>query len=135
MEKIYIDGEGAILGRLASFAAKQALLGNEIIILNTEKIVISGDKNKIVEKYTQMRKKGGRSRKGPKHSKVSYSIVKRAIRGMVPNFREGDGRSAFKRIKCYDGVPKEFEKEKTIKLNTRPPVEFIDIKELSSRLG
>lgn len=133
-EKIIIDADGAILGRLASFAAKQSLLGNEVDIINVEKAIISGNKTDIIDKYKELRKKGGRSRKGPKHSKISYMIVKRAIRGMLPNFREGMGREAYKRIKCYEGIPKELEGKKTIKLKTNTPFKSIEIKKLSERL-
>ena len=41
MAKIIIDATGAIFGRLSSYAAKQALLGNEIVIINAEKHGIS----------------------------------------------------------------------------------------------
>ena len=41
--KIIIDAEGEIRGRVASFAAKQALQGNEIVILNSEKALVSGN--------------------------------------------------------------------------------------------
>ena len=33
---------------------------------------------------------------------------------MLPNYRVGRGRVAFKRIKCYVGIPKEFEESKKI---------------------
>ena len=39
--KIY-DGKGAVLGRLASKVAKEALQGEEIAILNCEEIIITG---------------------------------------------------------------------------------------------
>ena len=42
-----IDGKGAILGRLASYAAKEALKGEEIVILNCEEVIISGNKQMI----------------------------------------------------------------------------------------
>ena len=31
---------------------------------------------------------------------------------MLPNYRTGRGREAFKRIRCYEGLPKELEKTK-----------------------
>ena len=43
MAKIFIDAENSVRGRVASYAAKQALGGNEIIVLNSEKALISGD--------------------------------------------------------------------------------------------
>lgn len=105
---IIIDGTNAVLGRLASFAAKQALKGEEIIIVNCKEIIISGNKKGIEQKYLTLRKIGGHSQKGPKHSVNIEKIVKRTIRGMLPNHRFGRGRQAFKKIKCYKGLPEEF---------------------------
>lgn len=132
--KIIIDAEGEILGRLCSYSAKQALEGNEIAIINAEKSIISGNKNDIVKKYRELRAKGGRSRKGPHHSKSSEMLMKKAIRGMLPDFRWGEGKAAFSRIKCYAGVPKEFEKEKAIKLKINKPNKYIELKEVSDSL-
>ena len=39
-----IDGKNTVLGRLASFAAKEALKGEEIVVLNCEQVIITGNK-------------------------------------------------------------------------------------------
>ena len=109
-----IDGKNAILGRLASYAAKEALKGEEIVILNCQDIIITGNKQNILGKFKEQRSRMGSGQRGPRHIKTSDMIVKRVIRGMLPNFREGRGRDAFKRIKCYVGMPKEFENSKKI---------------------
>lgn len=36
------------------------------------------------------------------------------IRGMLPDYRKGRGRVAYKKIRCYIGVPKEFEHSEKI---------------------
>jgi large subunit ribosomal protein L13 len=132
--KIIIDAEGEIFGRLCSFAAKQALEGNEISIINCEKSIISGDKNVIISKYRESRARGGHSGKGPKHSKIVHHLMKKSIRGMLPDFRWGEGKAAFSRIKCYEGVPKEFAKEKAIKIKTNKPNRYITLKEVADVL-
>ncbi len=109
-----IDGKNAVLGRLASFAAKEALKGEEIVILNCGEIIITGNKRNIEKNFEAKAGRFGHSQKGPKHHKVSEKIVKRTIRGMLPDHRAGRGRIAFKKIKCYSGVPKEFEDSKKI---------------------
>jgi len=109
-----IDGKNAILGRLASYAAKEALKGEDIAIVNCEQIIITGNKRNIKENLEAKRKRVGTTQKGPKVSRTSEKIVKRAIRGMLPNYRVGRGRITFKRIKCYVGMPKEFEEHKKI---------------------
>jgi len=128
-----IDGNDATLGRLASFAAKQALKGDEIVILNCEKVIISGNKKRIKEDYEIKRGRVGSSQKGPKHSKTSDKIVKRTIRGMLPDHREGRGKEAYKRIKCYVGIPKEFQEAKKIVTKRKKDYKFIQIKEISKQ--
>ncbi|MFH1365243.1 MAG: 50S ribosomal protein L13 [archaeon] len=122
-----IDGEGAVLGRLASYAAKEALKGEEIIVLNSEKIIITGSKKWIEGEFTRKRQMAGTSQKGPRHSRPSYMIVKRTIRGMLPDHRTGTGRDAFKRIKCYVGFPEEFKDKKTIKIVGKEKNKFIKV--------
>ena len=115
MVKIILDANGGVFGRLCSFAAKKALEGNEVIIVNAEKTIITGNKKDVINKYRELRTKGGHSQKGPKHSKFTYRILKRGIRGMLPDHRKGIGKQAFSKIKCHDGIPKEFENEKMVK--------------------
>lgn len=109
-----IDGKNATLGRLASYVAKESLKGEDISIINCEQIIITGNKQDIKEEFEAKRKRVGSTQKGPKVSRTSEKIVKRTIRGMLPNYRTGRGRIAFKRIKCYTGIPKEFEESKRI---------------------
>ena len=125
-----IDGKNAILGRLASYVAKEALRGEEIIILNCEQIIITGNKKEIKEDFLEKRKKIGSGQKGPKYSRLSEKIVKRAIRGMLPNFRNGRGKEAYKRIKCYVGIPKEFEDKKRIISGKEKKTKFIRVKDI-----
>jgi large subunit ribosomal protein L13 len=126
-----IDGKNATLGRLASFAAKEALKGEEIAVVNCEEIIITGSKKNIEENFRKKAGRYGSSQKGPTHHKTSEKIVKRTIRGMVPNYREGRGREAFKRIKCYKGLPKEFENEKMIKAGKEKKGKYAKVKEFT----
>lgn len=126
-----IDGKNAVLGRLASYAAKEALRGEDIIIVNCEQIIITGNKRNIKENFETKRSRVGSSQKGPKLSKISEKIVKRTIRGMLPDHRKGRGKEAFKKIKCYVGVPKEFEGAKKIIAGKEKRSKFIQIKEIS----
>jgi large subunit ribosomal protein L13 len=130
MEKLIIDGEGAVFGRLCSYAAKQALEGKEIIILNSEKVIITGNRNNIIKKYIKLKGLGGTAQKGPYYSRVAFMILKRAIRGMLPDHRLGIGKQAFSRIKCYNGIPKEYEGQKLIKFPGTKNNKFIEVKEV-----
>lgn len=127
---IIIDGKNATLGRLASYAAKQALNGEEIIILNCEKVIITGRKRNIKSEFLKKREKVGSGQKGPKVSRNPEKIVKRAIRGMLPNHRKGRGKIAYRKIKCYSGIPEKFRNKKKIVSGKEKTSKFIRVKEL-----
>jgi large subunit ribosomal protein L13 len=126
-----IDGKNATLGRLASYAAKESLRGEEVVILNCEQIIISGNKKNIKEKFEKRREWIGSTQKGPKYSRNAEKLVKRTIRGMLPEHREGRGREAYKRIKCYTGVPKEFEGKHTISSGKEKKGKFVFVKDVA----
>jgi large subunit ribosomal protein L13 len=132
---IIIDADGATLGRLCTNAAKNLLNGEEIAIVNSEKAIISGKKQSIKNHYKQ-KIEVGTYRKGPFFPRMPDRIVKRSIRGMIP-YQTPHGRAAFKRLKCYIGIPKEFEGKKFEKIieAEKKPVDFITIGELSKSLG
>ena len=102
-----INAKDMIAGRLASYAAKKALLGEEIHIVNSELAVITGNKKDVLKKYQTKDKRGG-PHHGPFLQKIPYKFLKKMIRGML-TYKKGKGRDAYKRIKCYNGVPKEFQ--------------------------
>jgi len=135
LKRLVIDGEGQIMGRLASYAAKQALLGNEIAVLNSEKVIVTGTKEDIVEKFQLTRKIGGDRFQGPYPSRDTEKLMKRAIRRMLPDYRVGRGREAWKRIKCYNGSPEEFKNDKVITLEKKEiKCEYMTLSELKKLL-
>jgi large subunit ribosomal protein L13 len=125
-----IDGKNAVMGRLASYSVKEALKGEEIAIVNCEQIIITGNREFIEEDMQKRREMIGSGQKGPHISRTSEKIVKRAIRGMLPDHREGRGRDAFKRIKCYVGIPPEFKDSKKISFNNEDKLKYIKVKDL-----
>ena len=128
-----IDGKNAVLGRLASYVAKEALKGEEIVILNCDQVIITGNRKNIREEFEAKRRKIGSGQKGPKHSRSTDKIVKRSIRGMLPNHRLGRGKIAYRKIKCYVGVPKEFQESKKIIGGREKKSKFVYVKEISKR--
>jgi len=130
-----IDANGATLGRLSTSTAKRLLKGEEIAVINSEKAIISGKKRMIKERYKEKRELGT-YRKGPFFPRTPDRLVKRTIRGMIP-YQTSTGRAAYKRLKCYVGIPKEFEGKKfeTFKDAEKQPIDFITIEELSKFLG
>jgi len=130
-----IDAEGAILGRMCTNVAKRLLDGEQIAIINSEKAIITGKKSTIKARYRQKREVGT-YRKGPFFPRMPDRLVKRSVRGMIP-YQTSHGRTAFKRLKCYIGIPKEFEGQSFEKIedSVKQPVEFMTIHELSQSLG
>jgi len=136
--KIIIDGNNLILGRLGSFVAKKALLGEKIDIVNCEDIVITGKKDDIFEKYKKRVARGIPS-KGPFVYRKPDMFVKRTLRGMLP-YKKEKGKRAFRSIKCYIGVPEKFSKEKfeTVEMaNIKkvPSLDYLKVKDICIRIG
>jgi large subunit ribosomal protein L13 len=110
-----IDANDLIIGRLATFAAKKALLGEKIDIINCEKAVISGRKEDVLHKYWYRARDMGGPRKGPFIIRLPDRLVRRIVRGMLP-MSKARGREAYKHVMCYIGVPEEFKGKPTEKV-------------------
>ena len=132
-----IDGDGLILGRMASIIAKRLLAGETIDIVNAENIVVSGKKQMVINTEKEFLEVGGFG-KGPIHYRQPHRIVRRTIRGMLPH-RKSHGRAAYSRLKVHIGVPEEFEgadlekmeKYHSSKLNRR----FVTVGEIAENIG
>jgi len=114
-EKIIIDAKDGVVGRIASYAAKQALFGKSVVILNCNDALLTGRRNMILEQYSHMRSRGKGAQKGPIIPRVAEKLMKRTIRGML-EYTQRRGEAALDRIICYNKVPKEFESAKKISL-------------------
>lgn len=103
-----INGDGLLLGRLASITARRALAGEEIAIVNAERTIISGSRSRVLANYKHKRERGASgSHWGPFVPRRPDHLMKRTIRGMLP-YKRPRGVDAMKRIRCYVGVPAEF---------------------------
>jgi len=121
-----INADGQALGRMLAFAAKKALKGEEVIILNAEKAVVSGKKERVLNDNLSMLdlKNKGNYTKGPFHYKRPDRYVKKVVRGMLP-FDKPRGVEAFKRITIYIGVPqRELMEKHKIDISKEKPVEL-----------
>ncbi len=132
-EKILIDGSESILGRVASYAAKESLKGKEVVVVNVEKVLLSGNKRSILKEYFERTRRVGSSQKGPKIIRTPERILKRTIRGMLDHKR-GRGGNAFKNVKCYNQIPKEYEGKEFLKIGKLKGGELINLKELCQRI-
>lgn len=136
--KIY-NGEGIILGRLAAVAAKAALLGEEVRVVNCSKIIVSGKKENTFAMAKARRDRKGYPLKSAKHSRLPERYVRRAIRGMLP-WKFSRGKEAFKRVMCYRYIPVEFAgKESTVIKNSSaeklPTLRYVAIQDICKAIG
>jgi large subunit ribosomal protein L13 len=118
-----IDGEGLVLGRLASKISKLILAGESVTVINAEKIMISGSRDWAYAKYKQRIDRASISNPrdmGPKYPRRPDDIFRRTVRGMIP-YKQPKGRVAFKLLKVYVGVPKEFEAQETTRIVEAEP--------------
>jgi len=133
MDQIVIDATNATLGRLASYTAKQLLLGKKVVILNCNDAIIAGNPVSIINDYKQKTARRSSSIGGPFFPKSPERIVKRAIRGMIP-YHKGRGRAAFKNLRCYNTISAEYQDEKKILAGKEKKTKTITIRELSRRI-
>ncbi len=132
-----IDATNLILGRLSSYAAKKAILGENVDIVNCEKAIVSGRKDFLIKRYEDRKNRG--THKGPFMPKQPNLFVRRAIRGMLP-YKKEKGKAAFKRIKCHMGIPasikdKKFHQLKNAEISRLPTLNFMRVSDICRKMG
>ena len=124
-----VDAEGEILGRMASKVAKvlrgkyktnftpHADCGDYVVVINAGKIVMSGNKMEKREIFSHTGFPGGQKRTSPAQmlAKDETSVVKHAIKGMLPKNKLG--RAILKNCHIYAGAQHEQEAQKPQTLN------------------
>ncbi len=136
--KVY-NGENMILGRLAARVAKDALLGEEVKVINCEKVVVSGQKQKIFAAMKQKYDRRGYPTKSANLSRLPERFVRRSIRGMLP-WKQARGREAFDKIMCYRGVPDSLKDAEVINLKEAsltklPTLKYVRVAQICAQLG
>jgi large subunit ribosomal protein L13 len=131
-EWVLINAENEVVGRLAS---KVALLlrgklkpsytphvdcGDNVIIINADKVRFTGNKMEDKEYIRHTGYPGGLRKRTPKEQLVKKpeAIVESAVRGMLPKNRLG--RALFRNLYVYTGTehPHEAQEPKEISLNS-----------------
>jgi len=134
-----VDGTGMIVGRAATLIAKRLLKGERIDLVNAEKMIMTGTKENLLEKYkTRLELKAkGNPHNGPKYSRMPERMVKRAVRGMLP-WKKSAGKTAFKGFRAYIGIPEELEEVKKIQFESamnKKEKGFMLMEDISKNLG
>ena len=110
-----IDAEGHVLGRLASLVAGILRgkhkpnytpfldVGDHVIVVNAEKIRLTGTKESEKIYYRHSGHPGGlrRARPHERRAKHPERLVEDAVRGMLPKNRLG--RAQYRKLKVYRG--------------------------------
>ncbi|HEY5620415.1 MAG TPA: 50S ribosomal protein L13 [Candidatus Bathyarchaeia archaeon] len=135
-----VDATNLILGRMATYVAKQALNGKRVIVVNAEKAVISGTKERVVARAkTKLQTRTLASQeKAPTHPRRPDTYVRRVIRGMLP-WKKSRGKQAFHRVRVYMGIPPDY----LGKLFSRPSyadasrlkVPYVSVAQLAEQIG
>lgn len=126
-----IDAEGKTLGRLASTIAyylrgknkvnftPHADCGDNVIVINAEKVMLTGNKRETKEYIHYTGYPGGQRARTVDQvlAKDPTGLVKTAVKGMLPKNRLG--RAIFGNMHAYAGAqhPHEAQKPRTISLN------------------
>jgi len=139
-DEVVIDAKEAILGRVASIAAKLALQGKRVHVVNVDKILISGSKRHIITAWKKFLEVGSviNPEHGPIHYRRPDNIFKRVARGMLP-WRKPKGKNAYKRLRAYHGFPEELKRIQMYEIAkakaTKPASFYISLGELARELG
>ncbi len=106
-QNIIVDGTNLIAGRLCSHVAKLLIEGNRVSIVNTENIMLSGDRDAIIKSYREFLEIASinNPKFGPFHPRRPDTIITKMVRGMLP--KKPSGKTALKRLRAYLGVPDE----------------------------
>lgn len=111
-----VDAEGKTLGRLASVVAQTLRgknkptyaphmdLGDFVIVVNAEKVVVTGKKETQKFYYRHSNYPGGLRRRSVREVRQSFPerLVEAAVRGMLP--RTVLGEQQLKKLKIYAGA-------------------------------
>lgn len=137
---IVVDGAGHIAGRLASIVAKRLLEGWRVVVVNTEKILISGKMSSIRREWEARLEISSvtNPKHGPFHPRRPDTIFARMVRGMIPR-KKAKGKAALKRLRTYIGVPEEYKNaEKTTfkeAMITKPEAYYVSLGEIAKLIG
>ena len=126
-----VDAENQILGRMSSKIAKilrgkyktnftpHADCGDFVIVINADKAIMTGKKMTDREIFSHSGYPGGQKRLTPTQmlEKDGTSLVRHAVRGMLPKNKLGD--AILKNLYIYSGTnhSQEAQKPKLINLN------------------
>ena len=133
-----IDATNLVYGRLATAVATLIMDGEEVIVLNAEKIIVTGERSEVLKNFKHKVDVGEvTKRKGPFYPRRAALLFKRCVRGMIPRYTTS-GREAYRDLKVFVGAPKQFDgAEKTVieAASKKISCKYVTLGEISAYLG
>ena len=132
-----VDAKGLVAGRLASKIAKKLINGESIIIINGDAAVVVGNESAIMPKVRQRVDAAVKSNPhyGPKYDRIPSKILRRMVKGMLPN-KKRTAERLIDNLKVYNDNPKNLEKAETIEdVKCNEKHDFMTLKEVAKQLG
>lgn len=138
---VIIDASNQILGRLASRVAKLLLEGREVIVVNVERAVLSGDPQMVIDGYKKLFEVSNYrdlEKQGIRRPRTPVNIFKRTVRGMLP-YKRPKGREALKRLRVHVGTPEGLDPSAFISFKdsdaSKLPKTYITLADLARQMG
>ena len=128
-----VDANNAVLGRLAADVAKELLKGHQVVVINSEKIIVTGNPKAVIKRFKEKREKGD-PHKGPFFPRYPDRIFTRTVRGMLP-YKNERGSKSLRRLRVYIGNPDNLKGEKISKNIDDLTCKFITLEKICQRMG
>lgn len=132
-----VDAKGLVAGRLASKIAKKLINGESVIIINGDAAVVVGKQSAIMPKFKQRVDAAVKSNPhyGPKYDRIPSKILRRMVKGMLPN-KKRTAERLIDNLKVYNDNPKNLEKAEPIEeVRCNEKHDFMTLKEVAKQLG
>lgn len=134
-----VNANENVAGRLASKVAKAIIKGEKVTVINAQDLVIVGNKESILEKFTVKVDARVLSNPhfGPKYDRVPSKMFRRMVRNMLPTKKQAKVR-IIKQLRVFNGAAKGIDSKEAIvfediKFNHRN--NYMTLKDLALLLG
>ncbi|EQD81060.1 50S ribosomal protein L13P [mine drainage metagenome] len=116
--------------------AKELLNGEEIVIVNSAQVVVTGGRDAVLKRF-RSRRDIGSVRKGPHYPRTPNAILRRSIGQMLPK-KTTRGQEALSRCRVYNFEPKtlkDVKKERVEGADNTRMSGFVTLQDISKYLG
>lgn len=134
-----VNANENVAGRLASKVAKAIVKGEKVTVINAQDLVLVGNKESILEKFTMKVDAAVLSNPhyGPKYDRVPSKMFRRMVRNMLPTKKRAKDRM-IKQLRVFNASAKGIDAKEAIvfediKFNHRN--NYMTLKDLALLLG